>query len=681
MAIPSDINVLIVDDNKVDRHVVQRYLRGIHTVHEADSARSGLSEAQRLRPDCVLIDYHLPDGDGLDIIRQLVGMDVGLVLLTGEGSAKVAVEALKCGADDYIAKSEISGPLLSKSIVNAVERARLRRRVSAQNAALQDSLTVLRERSIELAAANQALMESESRHRAVVEQLPGMVWTVDGDLAVQSLDGSAVPEDIRLSYSKGMDFDHVFRGATGLESLRTAHLLAQLGRPRRQVLTVHGRQFEGVVQSLDADGTGPLTIGVAVDVTDRVDLERQFLHAQRMDSLGRLASGVAHDFNNLLSAILGFTMLAGGQLKSDACSSCGQAHAQALLDLAEVTSAAESGVNLVRQLLSFSRRSSASPSSLDVAKSLRKIERMLQRLVGGNIEIRLHVPDAELPVELDRGSFEQVLVNLVVNASQAMQSNGGLLDIAAGYTPVQGGEICDHEGTVHITVRDTGVGIPPDVQARIFEPFFSTREEHGGTGLGLSTCYSIVSQAGGTMTIDSVLGQGSTFRIELPRSLSIGGNEELDGGGSRLTSRGNGEIVVVLEQDSHVRSLVVRALLAGGYQAIDLETGDEALQVCRELPVGLVVLSEEVAGWRFSEFVERLALVRPDLSILAMTGVGEELEVPHPTENLSVLRLPFRVPDLLHAVRGSLDGRNGPKIESPDRVGRVAGPHAEVSVR
>jgi PAS domain S-box-containing protein len=385
--------------------------------------------------------------------------------------------------------------------------------------------------------------------------------------------------------------------------------------------------------------------------------QQQLHHAQRMEGIGKLAGGIAHDFNNLLTAILGFTELAANSLPPEEPV---QRH------LHTIQSAAERAATLTSQLLAFARKQVIVPRVLDINVLIGDIDTMLQRLIGEDIElVSLPQPDAGR-VKVDPGQFGQVLINLVVNACDAMPA-GGRLTIETAAVTLDEDDAHPHEGVapgdyVLMTVRDTGTGMTEEVQAHLFEPFYTTKPQGKGTGLGLATCYGIVRQNGGHIQVDSASGAGTTVRIYLPRV------EEArpcrHGKSVQLPSlpQATGTILLV-EDEALVRDIGTQALRLQGYTVLAAEDGEEALQVLRQHPgeIDLVVtdLVMPVMGGR--ELADRLHKTHPHLKVLFISGYTDDTIVRRGIlePGAAFIQKPFTPTDLARKVRELLDIASG----------------------
>jgi signal transduction histidine kinase/CheY-like chemotaxis protein len=379
---------------------------------------------------------------------------------------------------------------------------------------------------------------------------------------------------------------------------------------------------------------------VLADITPHRTLETRLRHSQRLESIGRLAGGVAHDFNNILTAILGFTELVRYRLPEDG---------RAKDDLLQVTSAAERATMLTRQLLAFSRQQLVQPRALDTGEVVLSLEPMLRRLIGSHITVHVSGDRPLWAVRADRGQLEQVVVNLVLNARDAMP-NGGEVHIATHNVQQGDGRRC-----VSLSVRDTGVGIPEAHRVRIFEPFFTTKAPGQGTGLGLSTVQSIVQQCEAHIAVESAEGRGTKFTVSFP--VHDGPVEEVvQVLPSRVAARAAD--VVVVDDDRDVRQLMEYALSEAGYRVVTFGTGTDALVHLRRLaaPPDLVVSDLVMRGMGGFELERQLAADGVRVPFLFVSGYSEEQHnaLTSGQSNSPILSKPFTPNELLAAVAAQL---------------------------
>jgi PAS domain S-box-containing protein len=365
----------------------------------------------------------------------------------------------------------------------------------------------------------------------------------------------------------------------------------------------------------DADGKPQFAIGMAEDVTERRVLEEQLRQSQKLEAVGRLAGGVAHDFNNMLTAISGYTAFAlehaedGSTLRSD---------------LDEIRKATDRATLLTRQLLAFSRKQVLEPELIDLNEIVTEMESMLRPLIGADVMLKTALDPALGPIVADPGQLNQVVMNLVVNAADAMPT-GGVLSIETANAEVgEGSEgTIDPGSYVTLTVRDQGEGIDEETLRQIFEPFFTTKDAGKGTGLGLATVYGIVKQSGGYVEVESELEVGSAFRIYLPLADAGSRRTEPVAPAPAAVERLEPATVLVVEDEEVVRSLVVQVLEGEGYKALVARDGEDALALAEDHHVDLLLTDLTMPKIGGRELAERLRSKHPSLKVVYMSGYAD----------------------------------------------------------
>ena len=392
---------------------------------------------------------------------------------------------------------------------------------------------------------------------------------------------------------------------------------------------------------------------MAVDTTEHKQLEEQLRQSQKMEAVGKLAGGVAHDFNNLLTIITGYSQLLLDRIGQDS---------PLRGNLMEIKKAGDRASSLTQQLLAFSRRQVLKPKVLDLNSVVAGLEGMLQRLVGEDIHL-VTALDPELgPVKADPGQIEQAIMNLVVNARDAMPQGGRLSietanNVERTKADSRGESLKEPATYAMLAVSDTGCGMDAQTQARIFEPFFTTKEVGKGTGLGLSTVYGIVEQSGGHIDVASELGRGTTFKIYLPRvddAVTERGGDKVSASQPRGT-----ETVLIVEDEPGVRALARDTLQRRGYSVLEARHGIEALVIGDQHPGTIHLLMADVVMPQMNgrEVAERLLRVRPKVKVLYVSGYTEDAIVHHGVlaPGTNFLQKPFTPDDLSEKVREVLD--------------------------
>jgi len=478
-----------------------------------------------------------------------------------------------------------------------------------------------------------ALEEMEQRYASLFQRSLDCVYLhdttgrfLDANQAALDLLGYTRGEVANLCFTDLLDEEGMTIAAAYLQELVTLGFQKELAcyRLRRKDGTFVDIETRAVL--LHREGTPHAVLGIARDITERkrmqrerAALEEQLRHAQKMDSLGKMAGGIAHDFNNLLTTVGGNVDLIRMDLDP--------ADPSAEL-LSEVARATERAADLTRQLLAFSRKQVINPQPCDLNDIVRGQAKMLARLIGERIELVLDLEDPLHAVCVDAPQVEQVLVNLVLNARDAMAGGGQIL--VSTRNLLTDPALKDRsESCVALVVRDTGTGIAPDLLERIFDPFFTTKEVGKGTGLGLAVSYGIVQQHGGEIFVESHVDQGSTFTVWLPRTehFSIRQSRRI-----RASSLPPGsQSVLVVEDEPAVRRLAARILRRAGYQVLEAESGEAALALLqdRDQPVHLLITDLVMPGMDGRELARRVADLAPNIKVLYTSGYANDVLEGH----------------------------------------------------
>jgi hypothetical protein len=499
------------------------------------------------------------------------------------------------------------------------------------------------------------LRESERQYRLLFENNPQPMWVYDtATLRFLAVNDAACRH---YGYSRDEFLAMTLRDIRPDEEVPALlSAVAALGaEPRLKQLRRHRRK-DGSVIEVEGD-SHPIAFGGAsarlvqvTDVTERRRLEEQFRQAQKMEAVGRLAGGVAHDFNNVLGVIIGYAELIRRGSKA-------AEPLRARVD--EILKAAGRAADLTQQLLAFSRKQVLQPKVLDLNAVASEMERMLQRLIGEDVRLITSFEPSLGRVKADPGQLSQIIVNLAVNARDAMPE-GGTLILETANVELDGPYVNDHPEArlgahVMLAVSDTGTGMTPEVKARIFEPFFTTKEEGKGTGLGLATVYGIVRQSGGHINLYSEPGRGTTFKIYLPRVDEVG--EALAAVGDR--PRGGSETVLVVEDDDALREITAELLQEAGYRVILAPDGEEALRECARNggPPDLVITDVVMPRMTGRALSEQLRALGPRLRVLFMSGYTDAAVLYQGLlePGTAFLQKPFGPEALLRKVREVLD--------------------------
>lgn len=589
--------------------------------------------------ELVLADFKLPDYDGLQALAFVRARcpDLPFLLVSGTVGEEAAIASLTSGATDYVLKlwPERLVPAVRRALQEAQER-RQRRQAESELLRREKHFRALTEHSLDILTLldpNGNYLYNSSSLNGVLGYEPAALVGKDFFSFVHPEDRSKLREAFQFSLGHAAESVRVefrFRHANG-----------------------SWRYLEAVGQNRLAD---PDVGGVVVnsrDVTERKLLENQLRQSQKMEAIGQLAGGVAHDFNNILTVIHGHAALLQSTAKEPSRSA------------RQILQAADRAATLTRQLLTFSRRQFMQFRQLDLNQVVADMSCMLGRLLGEDIALQLHYSPEPAYVRADPGMVEQVLLNLAVNARDAMPSGGVLglklssrslpANIPTGHPEARAGEfIC-------LSVADTGCGIPPENLRRIFEPFFTTKEVGKGTGLGLATVYGIVKQHEGWIEVSSQPGHGACFEVFLPAlypAVVAPAPQPV-----QRSVRGGSETILVVEDEAPVREVVCALLTAYGYRVIEARSGAQALQLWGQshpeidLLLTDLVMPERVSG---RQLAERLLAECPGLKVIFTSGHSAEVLgkdfVLQP--GLMYLQKPYRPDKLAQAVRDALDAMN-----------------------
>ena len=635
----NDLRVLIVEDSKTDLLLLLDELeRGGYGVDYAhvetlEDLRRALEQEWQL----VISDYSLPTMDAHDVLRELTSrnIDTPCIVMSGTVSEEAAVDLLRAGARDFVVKERAFRllPAIKRELAEAAQRRRQRE-------------------------AERALNETRERMRFALESVGIGTW--EADLRTGAMHWSEVME--RLHGLQPGSFDGTFEGFIAAihpddrdEVKRQIDQVVQDRSDSRLVYrtvwpdgSIHWLVGIGRLR-LGPDGTPIGAVGVQMDITEQKLLEEQLRQAQKMESIGSLASGIAHDFNNLLTVIQGYGELAAAAVPPSS---------PAAESLEAIRAAAVSAAALTRQLLTFSRRQILAPRVLDLNETIAAFGSILRRIVEESVEIVIRPAPALPRVRMDPSQVEQLVLNLVANARDAMPHGGRVTITTFAATLNAGDTSLDPDVRpgeyVALRVSDTGAGMPVEIQRRVFEPFFTTKPRGQGTGLGLATVYGIVKQSGGQITLESEPGVGTTFTIYLPVAPSEAAAED-DAARSSADLAGN-ETILLVEDNAPLRRLTARMLERYGYRVLVATSGEHAREVCQrhEGLVAAAVLDVVMPGDGGVAIAEWLAAVRPETRVIFVSGYTGDASGRLEALGSVLLQKPFTPEQLARAVRTAL---------------------------
>jgi two-component system, cell cycle sensor histidine kinase and response regulator CckA len=706
--------ILVVEDSPAQAHQIAGILASEQReVEIALDAERGLVLFLTTEFDLVITDVILPGMSGYDLCGQIKNHstkgDVPVILVTSLSDPTNIIKGLECGANNFITKPYEADYLLTRVrtiLDRKANRANGKDKGGAEIVFQGKSLTVksdkeqildlliasfedivrtnheLQVSKAELASAKrqvddyakrletrvrtteekrnqaeQALVESERRHRRLVEFSPDAMFInransiVFANKPCLKLFGATAPEQV-LGKSV-FDFIHPDYHAIAKEHVR----LMESGKPvplsEEKII-----RFDGTVVDVEIsaspfaeDGVPAIQV-VCRDISDRKRLEEQFHQAQKMEAVGKLAGGIAHDFNNLLTVISGY---------SDVLISLLPADDNRKTYINEIQKAVERAVHLTRQLLAFSRKAVVEPRVLDLNALVNGTEKMLRRLIGEDISLAATLAPALGKIKADAGQIEQVIVNLAVNARDAMPQ-GGKLTIETRNVELGNDYVAMHPEVkpgryVMLAVSDTGFGMSQDTKAHIFEPFFTTKGPGKGTGLGLSTVYGVVTQCGGHLEVFTDVGQGASFKIYFP-CVDENMPSRKSNPGLRVAPHGR-ETILLVEDEEAVRKITKLTLQSFDYNVLAAENGKDAIQLCEQYtqPIDLLITDVVMPEMGGRQVAEHLAARRPGIKILFISGYTDDAVVRHGifTAEVAFLQKPFTPTSLATKVREVLD--------------------------
>jgi two-component system, cell cycle sensor histidine kinase and response regulator CckA len=640
------IRILYIDDYPLDRELVRDALEKEHGGFRISEAASRAEFEVKLAAedyDLVLSDFNILGFEGLQVLDAVRASapHVPVVIVTGTGSEEVAVEAMKRGAADYVIKTLKHIQRLPQTIYAVLEKQHLHMEYERAHAALEAEHNLL---------------------RALIDNIPDFIYVKDAksrfvlvNTALARFFGLVAPEEMlgkadldylpyELAAQYYADEQAILQSGESLINHEES-VVNQAGNIRWLLTTKTPlRNREGQITGL---------IGLGRDITEYKRIEAQLLHSQKMESVGRLAGGIAHDFNNLLTALTGYADLALDALPPTEL---------ARADLIEIRKVSTRAAGLTRQLLAFASKQAIEPRVLNLNDLLLEIDQLLRPLISEDIERVMRLSPDLWGIQADPMQIEQVVVNLAINARDAMPNGGKLVietaNIALDYAYTRGQPGVTIGDYVLLAISDTGTGIDPAVQAHLFEPFFTTKAHGRGTGLGLAISYGIIGQHGGHIRFQSKTGHGTTFNIYLPRAQATADSPAPTATAPEVSA--GTETILLVEDEPAVRALAARVLRAHGYQVLEAADGVEALRVANEFvgPTIHLLLTDVVMpqmGGR--ALAERLGAVLPGIKTLFISGYTGGA-ITHPSEvepRIDLLQKPFSPTALAQKVRAVLN--------------------------
>lgn len=629
------VNILLIEDNLAEARLLQEVLKGtvlsrFNLIH-VKRLGEAIAHLQTDNFDVILLDLTLPDSYGLASLDSIIqhAPSLPIVVLTNTNDDELAVEAVRHGAQDYLVKRQMNQEILVRSLRYAIERKQAAEALREANEILE---LRVQERTAELETANELLRREiewcqRIQERLELAQKAGKIGTFEWNIQSNAITWTAelealyglAPGSLNGRYDDWIQTLHPDDRSTTEQELWQAVKLGQgLDTEFRIICPTGEIRWIAVKSSLfhDAVGKPMRMIGIHMDITEKKQLEAQFLRAQRLESLGTLASGIAHDLNNILSPIL-----IGAQLLPLRFPDLNQQTRQILKTL---ETSAQRGAGLVKQILSFARGVEGKRVCLQMNHLLLEIEKIIQQTLPKSINIHKDISSDLWMTSGDATQMHQVFMNLCVNARDAMP-HGGTLQITAENLFIDEQYARMHLDAnvgpyVLVTVTDTGTGIPPDILHRIFDPFFTTKEVGKGTGLGLSAVLGIVKSHGGFVDVQSEVNQGSTFKVYLPANQSTvvptDDNVEL--------LSGQQELILVVDDEAAICETLKTTLEIYNYEVLTASDGIEAISILAEYQdkiqgVLIDIMMPSIDGL---SLIPLLRQFNPSVYVVAMSGLN-----------------------------------------------------------
>jgi two-component system cell cycle sensor histidine kinase/response regulator CckA len=624
------VKVLLVDDDEDDFVLTRDLFSEIEgdkfELEWASSYHAALDTILLKQHDVYLFDYRLGERNGLELLREAIakGCSTPIILLTGQGDREVDLEAMKGGAADYLDKSQLGAPLLERSIRYAIERKQAEQKIREQAALLDVATDAIIVRGLE----GQILFWNKG-----AEHIYG--WSAAEAIGknASELLYKEIPDQLTQVY-QSLEATGSWQGEL--------HQLPKYGRE----IVVSSRWT--LVQDVDNQPKSILIVNT--DITQTKQLEAQFLRAQRMESIGTLASGIAHDLNNVLTPILITAQLLETQLHDE--------YSKRLLPI--MVTNAKRGAALVKQVLSFARGIEGKFSILQIKHLITEIKQIALETFPKSIQIYTDLPHDLGTVSGDATQLHQLLINLCVNARDAMPQ-GGILSISAenffvdeNYAKMN---LDAKVGSyIIVAVADTGTGIPPEILDRIFEPFFTTKETGKGTGLGLSTVMGIIKSHGGFVQVKSEVGKGTKFKVFLPATEAIQTSkaEECE------LPLGHGELILVVDDEAAIRDITKTSLQNYNYKTLTASDGIEAITLYAEhqQEISVVLTDMMMPNMDGLTTIRTLQKINPQVKIIAVSGLSssDKLKEVAKTGVKTFLAKPYTAKELLTTLQGVIRG-------------------------
>ena len=596
--------ILIVDDDEAMADNLEDILEDEgYRLITANTCADALARAKENNPHVALLDLKLPDDTGINLLADLkfTNPDCVCALMTAFADVDSAITALEKGAFHYLQK-----PVRPIELINLLER-------------IFETIQIREDKRI----AEERLKESERRFRTIFESAQDAIFLKDTSLKYTLVNPSMERlYDLKAGEFMGETDETLFGSEKGAQS-RTIEERVLQGEIVEEELKIE-RKGTKIFHSIKVPLTGKTgktsgICGFTRDITATKALEAQLLQAQKMEAIGTLAGGISHDFNNLLQAILGYSQML---LMEKTASSPETAK------LREIEKAAQRATELTSQLLAFSRKVEIHPRPVNLNQVVRQVEKLLERTIPKMINIELRLTEPVLTVNADPGQVEQVLLNIGVNARDAMPDGGRLIIETANIGPdaalrkLQLGDVADEY--VRLSIADNGQGMSDEIREHIFEPFYTTKQPGKGTGLGLAMAYGIIHNHGGQILCESQAGKGTVFKIYLP-AIKMAAAKRIIPPEEQI-KKGGGETILVIDDEEFLRELAKDMLTKNGYQVITAGSGETGLSLYRKnsSEISLIILDLIMPGMGGKHCLKKILDFNPKANVVISSGYSME---------------------------------------------------------
>lgn len=642
------MDVLLIEDSPADVEIFKGFMcesgEPDAVIHVCGSFAKAISFLSTHSIDVVVLDLYLPDGTGVGLINELKESfpRLPIIVCTSLDDDRVTVASFKAGAEDCIVKAQMNGDMLIRSLRYAIQRKK----------------------------EQEAFREASLFLNSIFENIPNIIFVKEAkDLRFVRFNKSA-EEFFGLSSKDVLgknDYDFFPHDQADFFTSKDREVLSNkkiVDIAEEPVTTkLHGVRYLRTVKVpiLDSKGQPQFLLGISEDITGKKNSEKalrdsqeQLYTSQKMEAVGRLAGGIAHDFNNLLGTILGFCRFVLQSTPEDD---------PRRSDIKEIIHAGDRASALTKQLLAFGRKQMLRPAVFDLNGCITNFSKIINRTVNEDVEVGMHLTPDPNPVRADRTQIEQVILNLAINASDAMPKGGRLTISTFNETLAMSREVGKYEipagEYVVFSLSDTGTGMDEHTVEHIFEPFFTTKEIGKGTGLGLATVYGIIKQSGGYVVVNSEKGRGSIFSVYLPKVTAA--NPEAVAAIDDVEVRPGNETILLVEDEKPLREIMTRVLQSHGYTVLAAKDGAEALQLCHsnEKRFKLMISDVMIPGLKGIDLANKVKEMNPGISIIFISGYAGDVIGDHGIleSDINFMPKPFDPDKLLVKARELLDAR------------------------